>query len=457
MPTLVLTSQNVLLPSHQEPVPATIQADPTSGKIISIEQGHTSKSQWPSDTYDFVDAGDLYILPGLVDAHVHLNEPGRTDWEGFATGTQAAAAGGVTTVVDMPLNSIPPTTTVANLEMKRDAAKGQLWSDVAFWGGVIPGNQHDLRPLLDAGAKGFKCFLINSGVDEFPNVTEDDLRLAMAELDGTDAALLFHAELELEESVDATRDPHDYATFLASRPQKMEVAAIKMIIRLQESYPNVRCHIVHLTAADALPIIREAKKTNPKLTVETCFHYLTFIADNVPSGHPEFKCCPPIRDEANRKALWDALADGTIDFVVSDHSPCVASLKNVDGGDFMKAWGGVSGLGLGLSALWTGARDSANERNHSISKVMEWTSHRTAVHARLDHRKGSIRMGYDADLIIWDPDAQTQITKDELHFKNKLSPFEGAKLKGQVQQTFLRGKLSWSRSTGFQQPLGQLL
>jgi allantoinase len=218
--------------------------------------------------------------------------------------------------------------------------------------------------------------------------------------------LLFHAELELEESPDASQDPHDYATFLASRPPKMEINAINMIIKLQRLYPSVRCHIVHLTAADAIPIIRQAKDAGLKLTVETCFHYLTFIADNVPSGHPEFKCCPPIRDEANREALWKALADGTIDFVVSDHSPCVASLKTVDGGDFMKAWGGVSGLGLGLSALWTGA----SHRGYPISKVLEWTSHRTAVHARLDHRKGSIQVGHDADLIIWDPQGVTHVS-----------------------------------------------
>ncbi|CAG8768355.1 13364_t:CDS:1, partial [Acaulospora colombiana] len=220
----------------------------------------------------------------------------------------------------------------------------------------------------------------------------------------TDAALLFHAEVEISEEAQGDKDPHDYDTFLQSRPQRMEVEAIQLVTRLQRSHPSVRCHIVHLTAADALPIIRDAKAAGLKLTVETCFHYLTFISSDVPSGHPEFKCCPPIRDESNREELWQALADGTIDFVVSDHSPCVASLKMVDDGNFMKAWGGVSGLGLGLSALWTGAK----QRGHSISKVIEWTSHNTAVHARLADRKGRIEKGLDADLIIWDPNGKTE-------------------------------------------------
>ncbi|KAG8918934.1 hypothetical protein FRC01_001576 [Tulasnella sp. 417] len=424
MSTLIVSSNNVLMKGQKNPRPATFEVNVGTGKIDAVYEGKRDKSEYYASTPDelWIDAGDLYVLPGLVDAHVHLNEPGRTHWEGFLTGTQAAISGGVTTVVDMPLNSIPPTTTVENLEAKRDAARGQCWTDVGFWGGIIPGNdrelrartvlQKDLPPLVEQGVKGFKCFLIESGVDEFPCVSEDDLVQAMVSLSEAPSTVLYHAELEgkcdaAKERMDSVsdKDPASYSTFLASRPPSLELDAIDLVLSLHRRFPNLRGHVVHLSAAEALPAIREAKAAGVNLTVETCFHYLCLNAEHIPHGHPEFKCCPPIRDDSNRQLLWEGLLDGTIDCVVSDHSPCVASLKRVeDDGDFMKAWGGISTLGLGLSLLWTEATN--NRKEVSIGDIIDWTSVKTAKHASLEGVKGSIEVGYDGDFIIWDPEAE---------------------------------------------------
>ncbi|KAG8918778.1 hypothetical protein FRC01_001656 [Tulasnella sp. 417] len=381
MSTLIVSSNNVLLKGQKNPRPATFEVNVNTGKINAVHEGKRDKSEYYASTPDelWIDAGDLYVLPGLVDAHVHLNEPGRTHWEGFMTGTQAAISGGVTTVVDMPLNSIPPTTTVENLEAKRDAARGQCWTDVGFWGGIIPGNDNIILNLIFAKAP---------------------------------STVLYHAELEgkgdaAKERMDSVsdKDPASYSTFLASRPPSLELDAIDLVLSLHRRFPNLRGHVVHLSAAEALPAIREAKAAGVNLTVETCFHYLCLNAEHIPHGHPEFKCCPPIRDNSNRELLWEGLLDGTIDCVVSDHSPCVASLKRVeDDGDFMKAWGGISTLGLGLSLLWTEATN--NRKEVSIGDIIEWTSVKTAKHASLEGVKGSIEVGYDGDFIIWDPEAE---------------------------------------------------
>ncbi|KAI0053444.1 allantoinase [Auriscalpium vulgare] len=443
----VFTGKHVLLPDAELPRPATIEVSTTSGKITAIHPGRRTRALYPDlPDANWSDVDEHFLLPGLVDAHVHLNEPGRTDWEGFWTGTRAAASGGVTTVVDMPLNSIPPTTTIENLALKREAASGQCWTDVAFWGGVIPGNKDHLHPLIDAGVKGFKCFMIESGVEEFPCVAEKDLHIAMSALHGTGSVLLFHAEFEDSPAHPhvQTADPTLYSTFLASRPQTFEVDAISRITSLQKLYPDLRCHIVHLSAAHALPLVREAKAAGLKLTVETCFHYLCLSASSIPHGRPEFKCCPPIRDDANREALWDALSDETIDFVVSDHSPCVAELKKVDSGDIMGAWGGISTLGLGLSLLWT----EGSKRGISISKILRWTSEQTARHAGLDETKGKLAVGYDADFLVWDPEAEFTITKESLNFKNKLTPYEGKNLRGRTVQTILRGRVIYDGAKG---------
>ncbi|KAI0275320.1 allantoinase [Gloeopeniophorella convolvens] len=465
--TRIYVGDNVLLPGSPEPQPATVLISIRSGKITKVYDKLVARAEYPGIADDnWIDLGNKYLLPGLVDAHVHLNEPGRTDWEGFWTGTRAAASGGITTVVDMPLNSIPPTTTVENLAAKRGAAHGQCWTDVAFWGGVIPGNQDQLGPLVDAGVKGFKCFMIESGVEEFPCVSERDLKPAMSALKDSGSVLLFHAEVDDHPDPHPPEDPTLYSTFLHSRPERFEVDAISRIIDLQKDIPDLRCHIVHLSAAHALPLVRSAKATGHRLTVETCFHYLCLTADTIPNGRPEFKCCPPIRNDANREALWAALLDGTIDFVVSDHSPCVAELKNLEDGDIMGAWGGISTLGIGLSLLWTEGR----KRGVPIGTILQWTSQKTANHAGLGERKGRIANGYDADFVIWDPDAKftaihidltsSQVTKESLQFKNKLSPYEGLILFGCVEKTILRGSTIYegasSEFTGLE-PAGILL
>ncbi|PPQ67319.1 hypothetical protein CVT25_005903 [Psilocybe cyanescens] len=440
----VCTGSKVLLPGNDEPTQASIIINKTSGKIVEVRQGrHTPEDLGlGAHSVEWLEAGKNVVLPGLVDAHVHLNEPGRTDWEGFWTGTRAAASGGITTLVDMPLNSLPPTTTVPNLEAKRQASLGQCHTDVAFWGGVIPGNQEHLKPLVAAGVRGFKCFLMESGVDEFPRVNDQDLILSMKELEDTGSVLLFHAELEDGDVETNPSNPRDYSTFLSSRPQNLEINAISLVIELQKVYSNLRCHIVHLSAASALPLIRSAKSAGLPLTVETCFHYLCLSAEDIPAGHAEFKCCPPVREASNRDLLWDALKEGLINCVVSDHSPCVLSLKGLEDGDIMSAWGGISTLGLGLSLLWT----EGQKRGVSLSQIIGWMSKKTADHAGLGHRKGQLKEGFDGDFVLWDQDAEFEVTKDTLQYKNKISPYEGMKLKGLVNQTYLGGKKIYDRA-----------
>ncbi|KAF8521377.1 allantoinase [Hysterangium stoloniferum] len=443
---LVITSNNVQLPDEKDTIAATIEVDLASGKISHISLKKSLREEYQDNDIEFYDFGDLVVLPGLVDAHVHLNEPGRTDWEGFLTGTKAAVAGGFTTVVDMPLNSIPPTTTVPNLDLKRTSAQGQCSSDVAFWGGVIPDNHDSLPSLVEGGVKGFKCFLIESGVEEFPHVCEADVKEAMRILEPLPSVLLFHAELENESPPSGTHDPDVtvYDTFLQSRPDTLEYSAIDLIVSLNKQFPSLRTHIVHLSSATALPLIERAKASQLPLTVETCFHYLCLTSAAIPAGHPEFKCCPPIRSSENREALWNALKDGTIDFVVSDHSPCVASLKCLDSGDIMSAWGGIGGLGLGLSLLWT----EGQKRGVNLGDIAQWLSSKPAKHAGLSDRKGAIEAGRDADFVVFDPDAEYTVTEDYLHFKNKVSPYAGMTLAGRVEKTILRGSVVWNRDEG---------
>ncbi|KAM8875466.1 allantoinase, mitochondrial isoform 1-T2 [Spinachia spinachia] len=422
--------------------------------IIVIKDGkiHQILSDTDFAGGEVLDVGDSVVMPGIVDCHVHVNEPGRVSWEGFWTATRAAAAGGVTTIVDMPLNSIPPTTTVENFHEKQLEATGKCFVDTAFWGGVIPGNQLDLRPMIQAGVAGFKCFLIHSGVEEFPHVTERDLQAAMAQLQGTGSVLLFHAEVDVQQTTQEIGDPCQYSTFLQSRPDVMEMEAIRTITALCLQY-QVRCHIVHLSSAKPLELIQEARQAGAPLTVETTHHYLSLCAENIPAGATQFKCCPPIRGSVNQEQLWSALKAGQIDMVVSDHSPCTPDLKKLDNGDFTEAWGGISSLQFGLPLFWS----SASKRGFQLSDVVRLLSQQTARLSSLDNRKGSLTPGYDADLVIWEPEKEFVIEEASIHHKNKLTPYLGLTLQGVVCATIVRGQLVYRKDSFCPEPLGKHL
>ena len=402
------------------------------------------------------DARKSVVMPGLVDTHVHINEPGRTEWEGFETATRAAAAGGVTTLIDMPLNSIPATTTVAALEAKRKAARGKCWVNVGFWGGVVPGNAGELRALHRAGVFGFKCFLVPSGVPEFEHVTEKDLRAALPKLAKIGLPLLFHAELPgpIERRLNqiGRADPKRYGTFLFSRPPSAEYEAITLIIRLCREF-GVRVHIVHLSNAKALGVLRRARKEGLPISVETCPHFLFFSSREVPRGATEFKCAPPIREKDNRDRLWYGLRKGTIEMIVSDHSPCLPEMKRLGAGDFLRAWGGISSLQLGLSAVW----EKSIGRKFSLMRLLHCMTTGPARLAGLEDRKGAIAAGYDADIVVWNSDKRFRVTPATLHHRHKLTPYRGKFVRGLVEATFLRGDLIYDRGKFLGAPRGSLL
>jgi allantoinase len=377
-----------------------------------------------------VDLGDLPLLPGLVDSHVHVNEPGRAEWEGFASATRAALAGGITTICDMPLNSSPVTTTVDALRAKVAVADGQCAVDVAFWGGAVPGNVPEIGALLDAGVVGFKCFLIDSGIDDFPPLGRDELRAAMKSLADSGAPMIVHAE-DPAEVTSPTGSSYD--AFVASRPTVAERRAIETVISAAAA-TRARAHIVHLAAGDCAALISAARAAGVALSAETCPHYLFFAAEEVPPGHTEFKCCPPVRYAVNREALWRALGDGAIDGVVSDHSPCTPALKGLPDGDFRTAWGGISSLQVGLSVVWSVAR----RRGFTLSDVVRWMSFFPASLAGLPG-KGRIAVGCDADFVAFDPDASFTVRGAELLHKHPLTPYEGRTLYGRVARTWLGG------------------
>ncbi|MBK7402596.1 MAG: allantoinase AllB [Myxococcales bacterium] len=428
---LIVRSTQVLIGDHLAPASLHVRG----GRIVSIA---AFDELLPGVA--LLDEGAHVILPGAVDAHVHVNEPGRTEWEGFETATRAAAAGGITTVVDMPLNCIPVTTTVAAVAEKARATAGRCFVDHAFWGGVIPGNEAELDAMVEAGITGFKCFLVHSGIDEFPNVVEADLRRAMPRLAARGAVLLVHAEvpgpIDRAEAAGRGLDPRRYATFLASRPRAAEDEAIAMIVRLVRE-TGCRAHIVHLSSSDALETLAAARKEGLPITAETCPHYLTFAAEEIEDGETLFKCCPPIRERENRERLWqEGLASGVIGQIVSDHSPCTPVLKRREEGDFMAAWGGIAGLELGFLATYT----EATARGFDLPTISRWVSSTPAALAGVAHRKGRIAEGLDADLVVFDPEATTVVDAAALHHRHAITPWAGRKLRGRILRTMLRGE-----------------
>ena len=403
------------------------------------------------------EAGDFVVMPGLVDTHVHINEPGRTDWEGFSSAARAAAAGGATTLIEMPLNSIPATTTAAALREKLAAAAGKLWVDAGFWGGVVPGNSEQLQALWDAGVFGFKCFLVPSGVDEFAHVTEADLRIALPKLAALGAPLLVHAELPeaIEKAVarlPKSASPQKYATWLSARPREAENEAVALLLRLGGEC-GARIHVVHVSSSDALALLRGAKLAGGAVSAETCPHYLTFAAEEIADGATEFKCAPPIRERENREQLWQGLGDRTLDFVATDHSPCPPAMKLQQEGDFLRAWGGIASLQLSLPAVWT----EAHARGYAETHLANWLCAAPAQLAGLAGRKGTIAVGCDADFVIWDAQAKFHVQPAQLQQRHKVTPYAGRELLGRVETTFLRGRKIFERGEFSAGPVGHLL
>ncbi|GAB2918710.1 allantoinase AllB [Streptomyces heilongjiangensis] len=436
---LVLRSTRVVTPEGSRPAAVAV-ADGRITAVLAYDADLPPGAR-------LEDLGDDVLLPGLVDTHVHVNDPGRTHWEGFWTATRAAAAGGITTLVDMPLNSLPPTTTVDHLRTKQRVAADKAHVDVGFWGGALPDNVKDLRPLHDAGVFGFKAFLSPSGVEEFPHLDQERLAHSLAEIAGFGGLLVVHAEDPHHLDAAPRRGGPRYADFLASRPRGAEDSAIAALID-QARRLDARVHVLHLSSGDALPLIAAARAEGVRITVETCPHYLTLTAEEVPDGASEFKCCPPIRESANQDLLWQALADGTIDCVVTDHSPSTADLKT---DDFATAWGGISGLQLSLAAVWTEAR----RRGHGLEDVVRWMSTRTAALVGLDH-KGAIEAGRDADFAVLAPDDTFTVDPAALQHRNRVTAYAGRTLYGVVRSTWLRGERI-AADGEFTAPKGRLL
>jgi allantoinase len=440
---LLFRSDRVVLPSGVKAAAVRVR----EGRILSIEPVGAA-----AGVAEIIDAEGAMILPGLVDTHVHINEPGRTEWEGFESATRAAAAGGVTTLLDMPLNSIPATTDVAAFRQKLDSARGKCHVDVGFIGGIVPGNAAELAPLHGAGVLAWKCFLVDSGVSEFRPVDEPALREALRLLSNLDGPLMVHAE-HPQSIARARRNGmlRSHAEYLGTRPDEAERSAVELMLRLAEEF-KVHVHIVHLSSGESVAPLVVARERGTPATVETCPHYLTFASEAVPDGATEYKCAPPIRSAVNRESLWEALEEGVIDCVVSDHSPSPPELKRRDEGDFAAAWGGIASLQLGLSAIWRGAR----ARGLGMGRVCDWMATRPASVVRLSS-KGRIAPGCDADLVLWDPEAQWRVRGDQLFHRHPLTPYEGMQLPGRVLRTYLRGRLTYAEGKFPGDPDGRVL
>ena len=446
MKHFALKSKNVIVDGEMRPAAIEVKGD-LIYDILDYEH------VFDCEIKDF---GEQVIMPGLVDSHVHINEPGRTEWEGFNTATQAAAAGGITALVDMPLNCIPVTTTKAAFQEKLDSVDDKLWVDCGFWGGVVPQNIDDLDELLNAGVLGVKSFLIDSGIEEFPPVEAKDMRAAMPILAKHDVPYLIHAELDCG----GYNDVHitkKYNSFLASRPKSWENDAISLMVDMaresKEKGDNCKVHIVHLSSDEALETIAQAKQEGLRFTAETCPHYLTIASENIPDGKTLFKCCPPIRENKNREHLWQAIADGRLDFIVSDHSPCTPELKHIDTGDIEKAWGGISALQFGISLIWT----EAKQRGFSLVDIVRLMSTETAKFAGLDSVKGEIKIGKHADFLVFDPNAEFTITNEMIKHRHNITPYAGRKVTGQVQHTFVRGHHVYQQDEFLNTPIGRPL
>lgn len=451
-PSFAICSTRVVTPVGIRPAAILINGERIEGIV--------SKNLIPSK-YLIEDVDNLVVMPGLVDTHVHINEPGRAEWEGFETATRSAAAGGITTLVDMPLNSSPVTTTVEAFQQKIEAARGKIHVDCGFYAGLIPGNADQLSPLIGAGVLGVKAFLIDSGIDEFRSVTHRDLRAAMPIIARNGVPLLVHAELARREPLLRLESPlrrgnpparREYRAYLASRPRKWEQRAIALMIGLCDHY-DCHVHIVHLSSADAIPALTRARSKGLPITVETCPHYLYFSAEEIAEGDTRFKCAPPIREEENRERLWQALQDGVIDSIVSDHSPCPPSMKLPDEGDFTKAWGGIASLQLGLPVVWS----EAQKRGLTIDQIAEWMCQKPADIIGLHDRKGAIAPGLDADLVVWNPEEKFTVTQDMLYHRHKVTPYENREFHGTVEMTFLRGNRVYRRGSPTGQPKGIVL
>jgi allantoinase len=436
----VLRSRRVVTPGGVREAAVVIR----DGKVAAVLAPSEVPAGLPVE-----DIGDKVLMPGVVDCHAHINEPGRTEWEGFETATRAAAAGGITTVVDMPLNSIPATTSREALRQKAAAAEGHCTIDYGFWGGVIPGNAGELDAMIDAGVTGFKCFLIHSGVDEFPHVTREDLDRAMPILARRGVPLIVHAEMTPDERP-PQGDTRTYRSYLESRPRRWEDDAIRMMIELCRKHRG-RVHIVHLSSSDALPDIAAARRDGLPFGAETCPHYLTFDAEHIPDGATYLKCAPPIREAENREKLWEGLARGDIDMVVSDHSPCTPGLKHLDRGDFAAAWGGIASLQFSLPAVWTGAR----ARGHGLESLVRWMCQNPARLTGLEGLKGSIAPGADADLIVFDPEATFTPEPSRVLHRHSLTPYAGRALVGVVERTYVRGQQVQARGEFTKRPVGE--